>query len=85
VKVSSDAGLLLYRKIDDAFGLTEMTVCKLANNRIGQNTPHSLAALLRESVYSHLPSYEDINDAEHLSLDPAMLHVVAERAKNKAC
>lgn len=83
VKVTSDAGLLAYREIDDVFGLTEMTAYKLTDNRTGKNTRHSLTALLRQSVYSRLAGYEDTNDAERLSVDPAMRYVVGERAKDK--
>ena len=83
MKVTSDASLLAYREIDDVFGLTDMAACKLTDNRTGKNTQHSLAALLRQSVYSRLAGYEDTNDAERLSVDPAMRYVVGERAKDK--
>ncbi len=66
VKVTSDAGLLVYREIDDVFGLMDMVACELRDNRTGKNTQHSITALLRQSVYSRLVCYEDINDAERL-------------------
>ena len=83
VKVTSDAGLLAYREIDDVFGLTDMATYELTDNRTGRNTQHSITALLRQSVYSRLAGYEDTNDAERLSVDPAMRYVVGERAKDK--
>jgi len=36
--------------------------------------------LLRQSIYSRLAGYEAVNDAERLSVDPAMRHVVGGRA-----
>jgi hypothetical protein len=79
-KVTTDAGLLAYRELDEALGLTEMADDLLGDNRLGSNKQHRLLPLLRQSIYSRLAGYEDVNDAERLSVDPAMRHVVGGRA-----
>ena len=81
VKVTSDAGLLAYREIDDVFGLTNVAVYELIDNRAGRNTQYGITVLLRQSVYSRLAGYEDTNDVERLFVDPAMRHVVGERTE----
>ena len=80
--VTSDAGLLAYRELDDALGLTTTAATGLHDSRTGRNTQHDLQALLRQSIYSRLAGYEDVNDAQRLCVDPAMRAVVGGRAKD---
>src|SRR5512135_877586 len=81
-KVTSDAGLLAYRELDDALDLTRTAAGELQDRRTGQNTQHTATALLRQSIYSRLAGYEDLNDAERLRVDPAMRAVVGGRARD---
>ena len=39
--------------------------------------------MLRQSIYSRLAGYEDVNDAERLSVDPVMRHVIGGRAADR--
>src|SRR6476469_8115717 len=78
--ITSDAGLLAYRELDDALSLTDMGADTLADARTGKNGRHRLAGLLRQAVFGRLAGYEDVNDAERLRRDPAMRWVVGDRA-----
>src|SRR6188472_2949607 len=78
--ITSDAGLLAYRELDDALYLTDTAADALADVRTGKNGRHRLAGLLRQSVFGRLAGYEDVNDAERLCRDPAMRWVVGDRA-----
>src|SRR5271169_1052814 len=78
--ITSDAGLLPYRELDDAVGLTDTAANTLADARTGKNIRHLLGGLLRQSVFGRLAGYEDVNDAHRLCRDPAMRWVVGDRA-----
>jgi hypothetical protein len=62
-QITSDAGLLAYRELDDVLGL-------------GAMARDALVDLLRQSVFGRLAGYEDVNDAERLRHGPAMRWVV---------
>jgi hypothetical protein len=78
--VRSDAGLLAYRELDDALGLTVMAGEMLADTRTGKNGRHDLIGMLRQSVFGRLAEYEDVNDAERLRHDPVMRWIVGGKA-----
>jgi len=69
-RVTSDGGLLLVRELDERLGFGALIERHLAAAR-GKNTQLPLTDLVRQSVYSRLAGYEDVNDAERLSQDPA--------------
>jgi hypothetical protein len=80
--ITSDAGLVAYRQLDETLGLTATADDVFCDPRRSKNTQHEVTALLRQSVYSRLAGYEDTNDAERLAVDPAMRQVVGGRAKD---
>ena len=68
--VTSDGGLILVRELDERLGLGKLIGEHLSDSRQGTNKQFTLADLLRQSVYSRLAGYEDLNDAERVSIDP---------------
>ena len=82
-KVTSDAGLLPYRELDDAVGLSEIAGDVLTDTRRGKNGRHGLVAQFRQSVFGRLGGYDDVNDADRLGRDPAMRWIVGGHAVTK--
>src|SRR4051794_4388175 len=56
--ITSDAGLLAYRELDDALHLTDTAANTLADARTGKNGRHRLSGLLRQAVFGRLAGYE---------------------------
>jgi len=80
--VTSDAGLLLPRELDERLGLGALIERHLIDPRTGRNRQFPLADLFRQSVYSRLAGYEDTNDAERLAQDPAF-RMLASRERRE--
>jgi hypothetical protein len=55
--------------LGERLGLGQLIGDNLTDARRGKNTQLPLSDLLRQSVYSRLAGYEDLNDAERLSQD----------------
>ena len=80
-KVTSGAGLLAYRDLDEALVLFDSVPSVFRDSRTERNIQHDLASLLRQSVYSRLAGYEDVNDAHRLSVDPTMRRITGKKIK----
>jgi hypothetical protein len=70
-RVTSDDSLIPVHELDDPLGFGELIEQYLTDSRCGKNTQFPFPDLLRQSVYSRLAGYDDLNDAERLSQDPA--------------
>ena len=82
-KVTSDGGLLAYRDLDYALGLFDSVSASFIDKRTGRNIQHAISTLLRQSVYSRLAGYEDVNDAERLSVDPVMRAITGKKEQGQ--
>jgi hypothetical protein len=78
-RVTLDGGLVLVRELDERLGFGELIAQHLTDSRHGQNTQLPLADLLRQSVYSRIAGYKDVNDAERLSQDPMFRLIGSEK------
>lgn len=69
-QLSSDAGGLLLRQVDDRLGLTKHFAALLPDDRNPNKVVHDRLEQLRQRVYSLCLGYQDTNDAHHTRHDP---------------
>ena len=77
-RVTSNGGLILVREMDERLGFGELIEQYLTDSR-ANNARFSFADLLRQSVYSRMAGYEDANDADRLSQEPALRLIGSEK------
>ena len=77
-RVTSFGGLFLVRDLDERLGFGELIAQHLTDSR-GKNAHFDFADLPRQSVYSRLAGYEDLNDAKRLSQDPTFRLIGSEK------
>jgi hypothetical protein len=77
-RVTSDDGLILVRELDERLGFGELAAERLTDTR-AKNAQLPIVDLLRQSVYSRLAGYEDVNDAERLAQDPSFRLIGSEK------
>jgi len=70
--LTSDAGALLLRQLDERLGLTRRLAGCVVDRRESSKVRHDVLSLLRQRIYQIALGYEDCNDADHLRADPAL-------------
>jgi hypothetical protein len=76
--LTSDAGLLPVRQLDEHIRLTEQFAAALADRRDPILVQQSLLSMVRQRIYGILADYEDQNDHDTLRSDP-VFKLVADR------
>jgi hypothetical protein len=78
-QLSSDAGLLPFRQLDQRLGLTQAFTQVLHDPRDPDLIEHPLLEMVRSRVYGILAGYEDQNDHDTLRHDP-LFKLLADRS-----
>ena len=69
-RLSSDAGLVLLKDIDEQLGLTRALAAALSESRDARRIRFTLEDLLKQRILQIAAGYEDANDANTLRYDP---------------
>jgi hypothetical protein len=82
-RITSDAGGLLLREVDQRYRVAEQAAACLYDPRDAAKVRHDLLALVRQRLFAIALGYEDNNDAAWLAKDPA-LKIMAGKAPETA-
>jgi len=77
--ITSDAGVLLLDKTEEAIGLLARAAECFVDHRDGDLVEHTVEQLIRQRVFALALGYEDLNDHDELSRDPLLAAVVGKR------
>ena len=69
-EVTSDFGLSPYRELDESVGLREIAGSVLTDALPGKNGRHGFVGQVCQSDFGRLSGYDEVNDADRLSLAP---------------
>ena len=78
-QISSDAGLLPFRQLDEQFGITRQFAEALADRRHVGYINHTFLEMTRSRIYGILADYADQNDHDVLRSDP-IFKLICERS-----
>jgi hypothetical protein len=78
-QITSDAGGLLLREVDQRYRIAEKVAACLRDPRDSGKVKHDLLTLIRQRLFAIAQGYEDNNDAATLAKDPAF-KIMAGRA-----
>jgi Transposase DDE domain group 1 len=82
--LTSDAGLLLLRSLDERLGVTRTLARCLEDRRDPRKVAHRADELFRQRVYAIAGGYPDGNDAAVLGDDPVLKEVCGRRGMTGA-
>ena len=69
--ITSDAGVLVLREVDDRLGLTRRLADAFTDRREQAKVTHPLHEAFSQRIFQIVQGYEDCNDADYLREDPA--------------
>ena len=77
-RVTSDAGGLLLREVEDRFRFVERFAACFTDHRDPESIEHPVVDLLKQRVFALCLGYEDLNDHDTLRHDPLLAALVGK-------